>query len=468
MDVREYVLIARKRWLSIAVCAVLGGVLGLIYGLVGPSIYSAQTQEFIAISGTSDPASAFGGSSFTLQRVESYEKVVDSPATLEPVIKELGLQMGVPELAGMVTAANPKQTVLLTITVQGRSPQLVADIANSVAVHYANALEALETPAGGTSTLKVTQTTQASVPWEPMPRHLGLKSLAGLLLGLAAGIGQALLRERLDSSVRTPEEFATAAGASSLGWIAEVGDPLVALDQTSHRSEGFRTLRTNLDYVDVDNPPHVMTVTSGQPSEGKTTVACNLAIVLAQAGRRVCLVDADLRRPAVGRALGIETAVGLTDVLAGGAPLSSALLKWRRGLLTVLPAGSLPPNPSELLGSDAFGNVLHTLRRRFDVVILDSAPLLPVADGALVALSSDGALLVGRYGVTSAVAAEESAAALDRVGARLLGTVLNAVPTEGGAAGPARYEVGYGYGYGPEQDDRPTEVVVGNLDQMFR
>lgn len=260
---------------------------------------------------------------------------------------------------------------------------------------------------------------------------------------------KALLREHLDTTVKSPDKLADATAGVALGRIGfdpeARSNPLVALKVQSPRSESFRSIRTNLQYVDVDNPPRVVAVTSSVSEEGKSTTACNLAITLAQAGKSVCLVEADMRRPKLAEYMGIESSCGLTDVLTGQTTLDIALLPWNRGLLTVLPVGSRPPNPSELLASKQMRTVLDELRERFDIVILDAAPLLPVTDGAIVASATDGALLIARYGKTTRDQAERAAQALVRVDARLLGTVLNFVPER---------RRGYGYGYAA---DSPSE-----------
>ena len=457
VDIHDYWRIIRKRWVSIALITVLGAVLALGYSLAATKVYSTTAQNFVAIGGISEGASqslVYSGSAFALQRVQSYVNVVDTPAVLDPVIEELGLDMTTQQLAGMVSASNPPQTVLLNVNVTGTDPVQITDIANAVAVTYAAEIMRLETPEGATaSPVKVSTILNATVPSSPVSPRTAVNVALGLLLGLGIGLAQAILREQLDTSVKTSDTLADLTGGVALGHVSFDPDatknPLSALDQQSPRAEAFRTIRTNLQYVDVDNPPHVVAITSAMPEEGKTTTACNLAITMAQAGKSVCLVEADMRRPRVGEYLGVESSIGLTTVLTGQADLDEALLSWNRGLLTVLPVGSTPPNPSELLSSQQMRHLLQDLRERFDVVVLDAAPLLPVADGAIVASATDGALLIARYGQTTRDQAERAAEAMERVDARLLGTVLNFVPER-------RRGYGYGYGYGYGEQTQPT------------
>jgi capsular exopolysaccharide synthesis family protein len=288
-----------------------------------------------------------------------------------------------------------------------------------------------------------------ATPVSPTPtRNTGL----ALVLGIVAGVGAAALRESLDTTVKTAEALHELTATPVLCAIpydvrAKKAPLIIEGSARSARAEALRQLRTNLQFVNVDQPPRTLVVTSAVPGEGKSTTACNLAIVFAEAGKRVILVDADLRRPRLAEYLGMEGAVGLTNVLAGQAAVSDALQQWGGSGITVLPSGSVPPNPSELLGSRNMAELLGALRGGFDIVIVDTPPLLPVTDAAIAASRVDGTVLVSRCGKTTAAQAREAAAALDAVGARVLGSVLNMAP----ANGPRTYSY---YDYGPREVPR--------------
>ncbi|MEJ7703131.1 MAG: CpsD/CapB family tyrosine-protein kinase [Geodermatophilaceae bacterium] len=216
----------------------------------------------------------------------------------------------------------------------------------------------------------------------------------------------------------------------------------------SSTGESYRQIRTSLQFVNVDDPPRVLVVTSSISGEGKSTTAINLALVLAQSGQRVVLVEADLRRPRVTRYMRLVSGVGLTNVLVGNAELSEVLQPWRDGKLTVLAAGPHPPNPSELLGSAQMSHVLAELRENNDYVIIDAPPLLPVTDAAVLSVLADGAVIVTRYGSTKREILRTAAESLQSIDARLVGTVINMVVMKGGQGS----SYGYGYGYGYETD----------------
>jgi capsular exopolysaccharide synthesis family protein len=464
MDLRDYGLVITKRWVSILLITVLGLAIAATMTYRAPKIYTATSQSFIAITvgGDGAVASLAAENYYTLQRIQSYLQIINSPGVLQPVIDELGLNVTVQQLASTVSAANPTETVLVNITVSRADPQEAAGVANAVAVQLGAVVQRLETSNSGTVVpVKLTLTIPAQPPSSPSSPKPRTNLILGLLIGLALGVALAFLRESLDRSIKSPEEVTDLTGAATVGVLSydptAKGSPIVALEQRSTRAEAFRTVRTNLQYVDVDRPPTVVAITSAVPGEGKTTLALNLAITLAQAGRRVALIETDLRRPKASKYLGVDSELGLTDVLSGQHTLVEAMVPWNRGLLDFLPAGHTPPNPSELLASHQFTQLLATLREQYDSVIIDSTPLLPVTDGAIVAKAADGAILVVRFGKTTRDQVASSVTALQQVDARVLGTVLNFVPTGRRGYGYKygyKYgnKYGYGYGYGYESE----------------
>jgi non-specific protein-tyrosine kinase len=278
----------------------------------------------------------------------------------------------------------------------------------------------------------------------------------GFLIGLGLGCAGAVLRETLDNTIKSTDDVQRLTGRPAIGVIAFDPDaksnPLVVVeDLHGVRSEAFRQLRTNLQFVDVDTPLRSIVCTSSVPAEGKTTTICNLAITLAHTGMRVLLVEADLRRPRVGQYMGLDNAVGLTSVLIGAAEFDDAVQHWGKDrLLDVLASGPTPPNPSELLGSRGMAQLLRTMEERYDLVLLDAPPLLPVTDAAVLAVETTGAVVIVHHGKTRREQLENSANALAAVGAQILGTVINFAPRKG----PEAYYYGYAYDY--RRPDKPA------------
>lgn len=454
MELGDYWSFLRRRWISIVVFAVLGVLVAGVITLLSPKSYTSTAQDFVALTSTSNEANPLAGAQFAAQRVKSYTEIVSSPAVLEPVIAKLGLNTTPAGLAGQVSVVNPPQTVLLLVSAVDASPVRAAEIANAVALQLGNVIEQLETPAGSTTPpVKVTLTKPAVAPSSPSSPRTTLNLAIGLVIGLICGIAWALLRDALDRTVKSVRELDQLSGAPMLGRIVFDKEAqrqrLSALDSTATRSEGYRTLRTNLQFVRVDSPLRVVVVTSPAPGDGKSTVSCNLAIALAQTGKKVCLLEADLRRPRLSEYMGVDGSVGLTDVLANQRTLDQVIQPWGRGLLDIVGPGPVPPNPSELLNSQQMQSVLDQLKERYDIVIVDSSPLLAVADAAIVSRYADGAILVVRYGKSTRDGISHAAEALAQVNDVLLGTVLNAVPM-------TRHNYNsYGYGYESEAPSSP-------------
>jgi capsular exopolysaccharide synthesis family protein len=311
----------------------------------------------------------------------------------------------------------------------------------------------LETPPGADiSPVRVAEVERPVVPDVPSEpgvlRNIALGSLIGLLLGGALAMGRA----RLDRSVKDADQAAELAGAPVIGTVLK-DQSLEKRHTVEHGgstrvAEDYRQLRTNLQFLRVDQPPKVILVTSALPSEGKTTAVVNLGLALAAAGRSVTIVEADLRRPKVTRYLQMVAGVGLTNVLAGAAKLDDVLQAYGDTGMTVLASGPTPPNPGELLASAQMASLVEELRGRSDLVLVDAPPLLPVADASGLASVVDGVLLSVRYGFTRKEQLQQAATTLARVRATTLGVILNIVPPKADVA------VASGYGYAYETVDR--------------
>jgi receptor protein-tyrosine kinase len=341
----------------------------------------------------------------------------------------------------------------LDVTVTDPSPERAQSIARVLGEQFATMVAELETPDGSVlSPVKVTiieQPELAASPSEPdNVRNIALGFVVGLLLGGLV----AVLRARMDRSVQDPEQAAALAAAPVLGTVVHDATlakrHVIEWESGSRTAEDYRQLRTNLQFVNVDEPPRVIMVSSALPSEGKTTLAINLALALTESGRRVTVVEADLRRPRVTKYLRLIGGVGLTNILSGTADLDEVTQSFGESGLSVIASGPTPPNPGELLASSTMAAVLDKLRGSNDFVIVDAPPLLPVADAAGLSALVDGVLLSVRYGSTRTDQLSQACAVLDRVRARKLGIVLNIVPPRAGTA--------YSYGYGDDARSVPS------------
>lgn len=437
MELQDYLRVMRKRWRIITAVTLLALAAAATAVLLVPKSYQATARLFVSTNMASTTTELAAGSTFSQAQVKSYADILTTPKVLDPVVKQLQLPVTATDLAQTVKASVPPDTSIISVSATDQDPARAAQVANAIANQAMTTVTELETVAGGRVPVKVTVVESAQGTGEqvqPRPvRDMGLALALGLLLGL----GLALLRERLDTSVRSAADVREVTDHTIIGEIhfdtsATHTPLLVQGDSKSARAEAFRSLRTNLQFINVSEKPKSIVITSSVPNEGKTTTAANLATTLAAANSTVCIVEGDLRRPRLLDYMGLESGVGLTNVLIGDVELSDVVQPFGPTGVTVLGAGPVPPNPSELLGSKAMKHLLDTLTAKFDYVLVDAPPLLPVTDAAVVSALVDGAIVVAGANVVHRESLSRALGLLDTVEARVLGIVVNRVPTKGG------------------------------------
>ncbi len=430
VSLRGYLLLLRERWRVVTAGLALGACAAAAATWAVTPVYEAEVTLFVSAQDVDgDAAQAYQGSLMSQQKVKSYTRLVTSGRIRQDVERR-----GLAANPDSIRADVQPGTVLLTITATDPSPSRAQHLADAAAGAFSELVAELERPTGGGQPAVAVKVVEAArLPATPVSPRPVSNGVLGVLIGLAAGVGAALVRNALDTSVRSVEMLQDLVAAPSLGTIAvdprATTRPVITYPHsTSARAESLRRIRTNLQFVDVDHPARTIVITSSMPDEGKSTLTCDLAVTLTEAGRTVAVVDADFRAPRIGDYLGLESAVGLTSVLIGHARLEEALQPCGRRGMAVLASGPIPPNPSELLASRHVVDVLELLAGRFDVVLVDTPPLLPVTDAAILASRCDGAVLVVRHGRTTKQQVKESVSALEAVSARLLGTVTTMTP----------------------------------------
>ncbi|MEU2154397.1 polysaccharide biosynthesis tyrosine autokinase [Streptomyces sp. NPDC019396] len=459
MELRIVLRALLRSWPAVLVCTLLGVGTAWAATAFATPVYQARTQLFVsAQSGATDIAQLQQGNAFSQARVQSYASIVTSRQVAEGVVRMLRLPTTAEQLAGSITAEAPLNTVLINVAVSDTDPDRAAEIANAVALRFSEVVERLETPRGKSpkthSPVKIGVTDAATPPTAPVSPRPMLNTGMGLLAGLFLGGAIAVLREALDTTVKTTETLAEHTGLPVLGAIpfdrkSASLPPAVGALGHSPRAEAFRHLRTNLKFTQVGQRSSVIVVTSAHPGEGKTSAAMGLALSLADSGTSTCLVDADLRRPRIAAAFGLVPDAGLASVLISQAEIEEVI--QQTGQLSVLTSGPIPPNPAELLASDRMHEVLDQLAARYETVIVDSAPLLPVADTVGLAPLTQGVILIAQAGKTPRdriIAASES---LHKVGVHTLGAVLSMAPVPNRMAGGHGSTYGYGDPTGTEQ-----------------
>ena len=453
MDLRDLIRVLRRQLTVVIAATVIGLCAGAVTALMTPQRYEASVQQLVSVDAgeTATPIERTQASSYAKQVAESYRSILTSSLVLRPVIDDLGLALTPSQLAGKVSTSLAPQGVLITTNVSDANPGQAARIANAVGDSFGTVItEQVERREQDAAfRIRIITVQPAAVPTAPAAPNLPLSIALGTVLGLAGGVGLAIARAVLDRRIRTLDDIDEAVEAPVIGGIAY--DPqsqkrplILAHDPRDPRAEAYRSLRTNLRFLFPENGASAaFVVTSAGPSEGKSTTAGNLAIAFSEAGYRVALVDADLRKPRVAKLFGVEGAVGLSDVLIGRVGVQDVMQRWGRNALFLLPAGSIPPNPAEMLGSSAMQLLIGDLQAAFDVIIVDAPPVLPVTDAAVVSRLATGVILVAAAESTTT---DQLAAAAERIAAtdsKVVGTVITMLPTRG----PDKTAYGtYGYG----------------------
>lgn len=427
MELREYIRAVRRRWPWILVPVLLAMAGTAALTATGSPVYRSSMVLFVATAGTDD-------SDLRTSRLNSYVALLTGPRVASAVVAELQLPLSTQSVQEKISAEVQPGTDLIAVTATDKSAELSRAIVTTATTTLAGLARQLDLPraeAHGPSVAVTVAQDAVTVP-EPsgLGRKLGFAAVLGLLLGATAvALRQALRRTVMD------ERDLRQLGLDTVGVISIDGQPGPAggagyyPDQAL--AEAFRRLRTVLpDHGGArrDGTGGSLLLTGSVPDQGTTAIACGLAIATAEAGTRVVLVDANLRAPGVGRYMSLDSTRGLAEVLAGSVDLYDVLQDSEDGRLTVLPAGYPPADPGEILAAPALSETIDILKTRFDAVLVDAPPLQCEADAAVLSKVTDGVLLVVRAGKTRTADVERSVDLLQRVGARLVGAVVNALP----------------------------------------
>lgn len=460
MELQDYIRVLRAHWKGVAALTVAGLIFAIAYNYTQPKIYAANATAFVSTGTSTNAAVGSVGDSLAKSRAASYVELAKGRKVAQLVIDKLGLNSTPDGLIGQISVVQPSDTVTLQITARSTSPAQAQQLADAWVQALSEAVEDLENPEHqqGVETIKVLPIAAAALPTSPVSPRTRLNLMIGLAAGFVVGMAYALLRNLLDKRLRGAEQVEHMFKVSVIGTVPETKylahdpdgmGPIAVQDRASGSgriiAEVFRKMRTNLSYMDVDNPPRVMVVTSPRPDDGKSTVSANLAAAIAKSGTNTIYVDGDLRRPTVTKYMGGVAGAGLTDILVGAAQPEDVMQDVSRiPELKIIGAGQIPPNPSELLGSQAMRHLLQRLAQDA-IVIIDAPPLLPVTDAAILTRQADGALVVIRAGRTLDQELEVALNNISTVNGRTLGVVMNRLKDRGNA----RYL--YGSYYGEEE-----------------
>jgi len=443
-----------RQWRVGILSVLLGALIGSALSFLAPTRYDAASDVLIQ---PAPGARVSDGIDARLMR--SYAAVLGGRSTATAV-GETVQSLSVGQIDDALSATVLDDSTVLRVTARHGNATTAAEVSAEAAKAFVAQLVddgAAATPGAdidpedpAAPSITASVTTSATADSAVASPNRMLWAAIGAAVAVVAGLLMTRTRQTTDRRIRSSEALAELTGLPQIGAFgfdrtAARQTLATDLDPNHPRFEAARIMRTNLQFLDVDQGSSVLTVTSSVPGEGKTTVTANVAVAIARGGQSVVVVEGDLRRPRLAALFDVPGSVGLTTALVGQVPVEEAVRPTSVPGLDVLTSGTRPPNPSELLQTFAMEELLTTLSRIYDVVLIDAPPLLPVTDAALLAGAADGALLVVRHGRTTREQVRTAMERLDGVGATLYGTVLTMVP----ARGSDKY--GYGYGYAPSQ-----------------
>jgi tyrosine-protein kinase len=452
MELINYWRVVRRRAWLIMLCPLIAALAAGVISLQLPKIYEAKVSLLVR---PAQPLSVDPGVAAltTDQILRTYARLMTERPLLEQVISEEDLATDPVALSHQISVTPAAITAILDVAVRDTNPKQARDTANRLVDDFMERIKDIQqteakAPTANAANLFVW--TPAVIPTEPVSPKPLLNIVLSILAGLVVGFGLAFLIDYMDQSVRSDDILRERVGVTPLGHISYVPakserrGELVTLAGDSPTVEAYKALRTNLLFSSVDREVKTVVITSAVPNEGKSRTAANLAIVLAQAGHPTLLVDADFRRPSLHRVFGRVRNVGLSNLIVQDMPESALFVPDEQVKdLVVLGSGPTPPNPSELLGSAQMKALLSRFRKGFDYVVIDTPPVNAVTDASVLAAGTDAAILVIDTNRATYPAVQHAKQALERVGGKVLGSVMNKMK----AAGGSYYYYAYDYSY---------------------
>ncbi|MBE0449167.1 MAG: polysaccharide biosynthesis tyrosine autokinase, partial [Actinobacteria bacterium] len=436
IELLEYVRIIAKRKSLILAGILICLVLAMVVTFKVTPVYEASAKLLVSqrqvVSADQSLGESYQAVLMSEKLAKTFSEMLEGRVAAEAVIKKLDLPITTVALVKRIEAEPIRETQLIKLSIKDTDPKRARLIANTLGEVFSKMVKDIE-PASPKPSTYVQVVEPAVEPVDPISPKLVLNAIIALLVGLILSIGLAFLLERLDTSVKSADEVEKLTGMVSLGSIPLTNNKRAVIDNGNNHavSEAYRSLRTNIQYLNFDNLVKVIVLTSPGLKEGKTTLSANLALILAKAGHGVLVIDCDLRRSRIHEVFGLPNDAGLASVLSGRSDIANTIRKGSVNGLNILTSGIAPPNPAELLGSKHMEEILKSAKEKFDYVILDSPPVLAVTDAAVLASKADGVLLASTFGRTNKQALAASQAALEKIGVRVLGFVINGIKPGG-------------------------------------
>jgi capsular exopolysaccharide synthesis family protein len=456
----------RRRWYVVVSAGILGAVVAFALSSATTPIYQSTSSLYFALRSGASGSDINQGSTYTQNQMLSFARLATSSTVLGVVIHDLNLDMSETELRQALVVTIPQNTVVLDVQAASPNSRRAADVANGVAEQLAVVVsEIAPTDTEGKPTV-VARVIEPAVPavFQSTPDKK-LDTVLGGVLGALLAFLALTLATVFDTRIRSEGALKHVTDRPLLGALSNLQQkldarPIIIRSPNSPEAEQYRKVRSGLRFAAASHDIKSIAVTSSIPGEGKSTISTNLALTVAETGVRVLLIDADLRRPRIAEYLGVDNAVGLTTVLVNGVTFDDAVHRWGHTSLDVLAAGEIPPNPAELLASAHMKEFIASVSLRYDLIIIDTAPVLSVADATVIAQQADAAVMVADARSVRRTQLSQSFTTLERAGVHIAGVVLNRVRAE------SRQDL-YFYGAAEHERDeskhvsrRPARTVV--------
>jgi tyrosine-protein kinase len=433
MSVTRAVGVLRKRWYVVLAATLLGGIVAFAASSTVTPIYHSTASLYFSLTTATSGSDINQGSAYTQAQMLSFARLATSAEVLDPVARKLDGDLTIAQLRRLMSVTIPQNTVILDVRVGSTDPERAAEIANAVSDSLIDAVDEVAPDASdGAATVAATAIDPAVPAAFQTSPNKQQDAVLGAIVGFLLASIAVVLMSALDTRVRSEAALKDVTELSLLGSIEQTPSssdprPITIRQPNGSAAEAFRQVRSGLRFASASHATRSLAITSSVPGEGKTWLAANLAVVLAETGRRVLLIDADLRKPRVADSFGILGAVGLTTVLIDAIPLHSAVQPWPRSSLEILPSGAVPPNPAELLASERMKELIAELVEGYDLVVIDTAPVQVVADATMISQLVDAVLIVADTTKVRRAQLAATIAALERTDAHISGVVLNRV-----------------------------------------
>lgn len=421
-------------WWVIVVAGVVGGLAAFGYSSTLTPVFHSTASIYFSMRTASSGSDINQGSAYTQNQMLSFAQLATSAAVLDEVRDDLAgtrPDLTLTDLRRMTKVEIPQNTVVLEITAASANPEFAAEVGNSIADNLTQAVYTIAPKDDKGESTVVARVIDPAVPATVQSSpNKSQNAVIGVLIGALLAALALSAWALLDTRVRSRNALAEVTDLPVLGAVprqkGKPSGPVILTKPNGHGAEAYRQVRSALKFSAVEHRIGAIAVTSSVAGEGKTTTAVNLALAYVESGQRVLLIDADLRRPTVATTLGLENAVGLTSVLVEAVEAEDAIIESAGGL-AVLTAGEPAPNPAELLASNRMRLLVEALRPSYDLVVIDTAPVLSVSDATVISQYVDATIAIINTRKTAKTQVERCIAALTGVRANLAGFVLNNV-----------------------------------------